>query len=76
MAANTPSLNVVGQEACRHLLSKGMFLTGSLNPADHPDTPHSDGYCWCNVTQGQLGPDAQLVERPACQVGRECYEAR
>ena len=76
MAANTPPLNVVGQQACRHMLSKGMFMTGSLNPADHPDTPHDDGYCWCSLTQGQLGPDAQLVERPACQAGRACYEAR
>jgi len=73
---NTPSLNIVPQAACRHLLSKGMFVTGLLDPADHPTMPMDDGYCWCNLTQSQLGPDDQLVERATCHNGRECYEAR
>jgi hypothetical protein len=76
MAQNTSSLNVVGQGACRHLLSKGMFLTGSLEPTEHPLTPHADGYCWCNLTQGQMGPDNRVVDRPDCQAGRSCYEPR
>ena len=75
MAQDASTLQVIGQQACRHMLSKGMFLTGELDPAVAV-TPMSDGYCWCNVTQGQMGPDAQLVERIACQAGRACYEPR
>jgi hypothetical protein len=76
MAQENSSLNVVGQGACRHLLSKGMFVTGLVDPTEDPLAPHGDGYCWCNLTQGQMGPDQQLVERPTCQPGRTCYEPR
>jgi hypothetical protein len=76
MPQNTPSLDVVTQDACRHLLSKGMFVTGMLNPAEHPTMPMDDGYCWCNLTQGQMGPDNQVVERATCQAGRVCHEPR
>ena len=75
MAQDTASLNVNSQQACRHMLSKGMFLTGELDPAIAV-TPMNDGYCWCGLTQGQMGPDAQLVERGACQAGRACYQSR
>jgi hypothetical protein len=53
-----------------------MFITGLVNPAEHPTMPMDDGYCWCNLTQGQVGPDNQLVERAACQAGRVCHEPR
>lgn len=56
--------------ACLHLRSKGMYVTGQVNPGE---TGHSDGYCWCNQTQNVLGPDDQMVDRAACQVGRTCF---
>lgn len=57
--------------ACRQLRSKGMYVTGQLDPAS---AGHSDGYCWCNVTQQPLGPDNELVDRSACRTGRACFE--
>lgn len=71
-----PALEVQAKPACLHLLSKGMFVTGQLNPADDPNNPMSDGYCWCNLTQRPLGPDAALVDRATCVQGRSCYAAR
>lgn len=59
--------------ACRHLLSKGMFVTGMVDPAE---VGMSDGHCWCNKTQHALGPDDGLVARHKCIVGRRCYEPR
>lgn len=56
---------------CAHLRSKGMYVTGQLDPAE---VGHSDGYCWCNQTQQQIGPDRELVDRAACQEGRGCFE--
>jgi hypothetical protein len=72
---NPSSLNVLKQPVCRHLLSKGMYVTGHLDPADDIEG-HSDGHCWCNRTAGMLGPDDQLVDRQRCGPGRTCYEPR
>jgi hypothetical protein len=66
-------LNILNQSACRHLLSKGMFVTGMMNPAEE-DGQVGDGYCWCNQTQNVLGPDDGLVSRQACHAGRTCYQ--
>ncbi len=68
-------LNVVNEPACRHLLSKGMFITGQLDPAA-TDGEVGDGNCWCNQTQHVLGPDKELVDREHCSSVRPCYEAR
>lgn len=58
--------------ACLQLRSKGMYVTGQVDPTG---AGHSDGYCWCNLTQRQLGPDNELADRTACQTGRGCFEA-
>lgn len=62
-----------GSSACRHLLSKGMFVSGMVDPAE---IGMGDGHCWCNKTQHALGPDDGLVARHKCIVGRRCYEPR
>jgi len=63
----------IAQVACRHLRSKGMYVTGTMNPA--VDDGHmGDGYCWCNKTQHQLGPDDQFATRDGCDQSRNCYE--
>lgn len=67
-------LNVLNEPACRHLLSKGMFVTGQLDPAADPHV--GDGNCWCNQTQHVLGPDKELVDRENCNSLRPCYEPR
>lgn len=65
-------LDVIRDPACAHLRSKGMYVTGKLNPeADDPEV--GDGHCWCNQTQNVLGPDHDLVGRPECNASRECY---
>jgi len=60
---------------CLHFLSKGMFVSGKLQPT-HAEDGMGDGHCWCNQTQYVMGPDKSLVERIACRPGRACYEAR
>lgn len=76
MQSNKPinDPQVAGQPACRHLRSKGMYVTGKLNPAVE-DGEVGDGNCWCNKTQNVLGPDDALVGRPLCVSGRSCYQA-
>ncbi len=69
-------IDVIQGSACRHLLSKGMFITGQLDPADDPAEEIGDGNCWCNKTQNVLGPDDGLVDRQDCSAGRSCYESR
>lgn len=72
----TAQLHVVSQPVCRHFLSKGMFITGLVNPAEDPTGPHGDGNCWCNQTQSPIGPDDAIVERETCTYARRCYEQR
>ncbi len=67
--------SVASTSACRHLLSKGMYVTGLINPEDEHDQI-GDGHCWCGQTQNVLGPDDQFVERRLCIAGRKCFEAR
>ena len=63
------------QPGCRHLRSKGMYITGLLNPAEEDYDHMGDGHCWCNRTQNVIGPDDQLVDRPSCSTTRDCYES-
>jgi hypothetical protein len=76
MASDSRSqdLNVIGRPACRHLRSKGMYVTGKLDPANEDYEGMGDGHCWCNLTQHELGPDDQLVVRDDCIVHRKCFE--
>ena len=68
-----PADNLGGdQAACRYLRSKGMYVSGTLNPAVD-DGQMGDGHCWCNKTQGPLGPDDNFVERKLCVSGRKCF---
>ncbi|HXT59912.1 MAG TPA: hypothetical protein VN699_14840 [Pirellulales bacterium] len=70
-----PAGNLGGeQSACRYLRSKGMYVTGTMNPAVD-DGQMGDGHCWCNKTQAVLGPDDGFVERKSCVPGRNCYVA-
>ncbi len=62
----------VAQIHCRHLRSKGMYITGQLNPAAEGNEV-GDGHCWCNQTQHALGPDDDFVGRDTCIAGRQCF---
>ncbi len=75
MPSETPQddLNVLQGLSCMHLRSKGMYVTGQLNPADDYEE-HGDGHCWCLKTQNVIGPDDALVERELCHRDRPCYE--
>ncbi len=66
------TLRVPSAPACRHLRSKGMYVTGKLDPSEDY-SGMSDGNCWCNLTQNVIGPDDGLVDRPECRAGRTCY---
>ena len=70
---NNSPLDVIQDPVCVHLRSKGMFITGSMNPeADDPEI--GDGHCWCNQTQNVFGPDHLLVDRQECNRARTCYQ--
>lgn len=60
--------------ACRHLRSKGMYVSGRLDP-EVDESEVSDANCWCLLTQKMLGPDDGLVQRRQCVEGRDCYQA-
>lgn len=66
---------LAAQSPCLYLLSKGMYVTGQIEP-DHDAHGAGDGYCWCSLTQRSLGPDAGYVDRAECRPGRSCYQAR
>jgi hypothetical protein len=66
-------LKIAQGPACMHLRSKGMYVSGKLNPT-HQEDGMGDGYCWCNQTQKVVGPDNEMVERALCVEGRECYQ--
>ena len=72
MPADNQDLNVI-QPACLHLRSKGMYVSGTMNP-ELDDFEMGDGNCWCNQTQHVVGPDEEMVERGQCKPGRNCYE--
>ena len=69
-----PSADLSIIRPCAHLRSKGMYVTGCVDPADDVEG-HSDGYCWCNQTQHVYGPDDQFVDRQQCTSSRPCYQA-
>ena len=59
---------------CRHLRSKGIFVSGQMEPSADFEKQGS-GHCWCNWTQHVFGPDDQAVNRRECGPARTCYEA-
>lgn len=69
-------LDVVNQPACVYLRSKGMYVTGQLEPKHVDEILSHDENCWCNLTQHVVGPDESAVDPRRCVAGRECYRAR
>lgn len=57
---------------CLHLRSKGMYVSGTLDPAVD-DGQVGDGHCWCGKTQGMQGPDDKFVGRDLCLPNRTCF---
>jgi len=71
-STNEPQADVSLGTACRYLASKGQYITGQLFPT-RESCGVGDGYCWCNQTQEQFGPDDQYVGREYCISGRACF---
>jgi hypothetical protein len=63
-----------GRSVCRHLRSKGQFITGLVDPATESGEV-GDGHCWCSLTSHALGPDDNFAERASCVAGRSCFVA-
>ncbi len=61
------------EQACIHLRSKAMIVTGKLRPLDDAEEEHG-GHCWCNITQHVVGPDRKDVDQADCVSGRDCYQ--
>ena len=59
-------------DRCRRLRWKGMYV--DAEPDATVPCP-SDGFCWCAVTAGLLGPDGRPAERDTCTGQRVCFEA-
>jgi hypothetical protein len=66
-------LKVVNQPACVFLRSKGMYVTGDVNPSHFDEADSHLQSCWCNLTQHVIGPDRLDVHRSRCIPGRECF---
>ena len=67
-------LKIIGRaQACMHFQSKGMYIYSEMPGMDLESGEH-DGYAWCQLTQRQLGPDREPVERASCGPGRGCYQ--
>lgn len=66
-------LDVIDQPACIHLRSKGMYVTGDLDPSHYDEVTSHSHNCWCNRTQHVVGPDENSVARHECTPGRDCY---
>lgn len=73
-SSELPQLEPAVVPACRNLRSKGMYVSGTLNPAVDDGTM-GDGYCWCSKTQFVKGPDGKYVQRKLCLPDRTCFEA-
>ncbi len=75
MPSETPQndLTVLQGPACMHLRSKGMYVTGQVDPTDDYEGL-GDGHCWCSHTQAGMGPDNELADRRLCNPSRQCYQ--
>jgi hypothetical protein len=67
--------NALKNSVCKHLRSKGMYVTGQMNPAEDYEQM-GDGHCWCLQTMHELGPDDQFAERDECGPVRSCFESQ
>jgi len=65
-------LQAATDSPCIHLRSKAIYVTGELT-ATHTDEEGGADYCWCNLTQHVLGPDARDVHQRECVPGRACF---
>ena len=61
-----------GQNVCRRLRSKGMFI--EVIPDSSIPNPH-DGFFWCTHTMNCLGPDGKVADDQNCRTERSCYES-
>ena len=61
---------------CQYLRSKGMYVTGDIDPTHYDEVTSHSHNCWCNQTQHVVGPDDGEVTRHACVEGRECFHAK
>lgn len=70
-----PSVNQAGEPSpfCRHLRSKKFYFQ-TEPPRDEEELLDASKHCWCGTTQGQVGPDNEIVDHEDCRVGRECFE--
>ena len=59
-------------DLCRRLRWKGMFV--EAEPDLTVPNP-SDGFCWCALTAGLLGPDGKPAGRDPCTGNRACFES-
>ena len=59
---------------CRHLRTKGMFVSGYDGPP--PEVPHipDTAAFWCNLSGWAMGPDSLPVNTDRCGKGRGCFE--
>lgn len=66
-----PALSVLGQDRCKNLYWKGLFIEAEWDPT----VPKGDRIYWCQHTYNCLGPDSQLVDEYECNPARACYKS-
>ena len=64
-------LPVLDAQACIHLRSKSLYVSGEMDRGEPHEIAHR--HYWCNETQHVVGPDSAAVARATCVSGRGCF---
>ena len=62
-------------EACVHLRTKGMFVTGYDGPPPEMPFPPDTAVFWCNLSGWAMGPDGLPANPDRCAGARACFES-
>ena len=60
---------------CRHLRTKGMFVSGYDGPPPEVESPPDAAAFWCNLTGWAMGEDNRPANPTRCVGGRGCFES-
>ncbi len=66
--------SILSGRLCRHLRTKGMFVSGYDGPPPELPFPPDTAAWWCNLSGWATGPDARPCNRDRCVPGRDCFE--
>jgi hypothetical protein len=67
--------DLIPTSTCSALMMKHILVHGLDDRIwDDGRTYPGDGYCWCQKSCTQVGPDDEIVGVDTCQPGRPCWD--